>query len=323
MQATELKESLTRKIETAYVIAGEDSYLRDSALQELKGLAGDDMTEFNLSIMDGGAVSFLDVLSAFSQVPFMAERRVSVVKDWNPSLTDGEIKRLKDELSGDSESVLVFTYSGTPNQTIKKLATFVDCSKLDKNAVADFIENECKKSGVKITTPAVTKLVTYTSCDLAKVKNELKKLFSYCGDTGEIGEIAVDSVVSRDMEFVIFALSNAVAQKNAVEAYEVLEGAKGDSGKNLGMLTTLTTQFRRMLHVLLNKNADKKTLAGYLGISEYAVSRTLALAQKFNQARLKSIVDRLEELEYEFKNGKVATADQALFIGVTYALQTK
>ena len=86
------------------------------------------------------------------------------------------------------------------------------------------------------------------------------------------------------------------------------------------MLTTLTTQFRRMLHVALNKNMDKKTIAGYLGISDYAVSKTISLASKFNAIKLKSIVDRLEELEYEFKSGKIYSADQALFIGVTYAL---
>lgn len=320
MKANELKDSLIRGVEPAYLIAGEDSHLRESSLTLLKNLAGEDMTEFNLSFIDGDKATVEQIIDAFSQVPFMSDRRVIVVKNWNPNLSDDDVKRLKSELASVTDSVLVFVYTGTPSTSVKKIATFVDCAKLDKNYVGDYVEKVCARENYTITSSAVAKLVTFTACDLAKSQNELKKLFAYCEDTRVIDESAVSNVVCKDLDFVIFALSNAVAQRNAKDAYEILEDAKGDNGKNLGMLTTLTTQFRRMLHVALNKNMNKKDVSEYLGITDFAVSKTLTLASKFNTTRIKNIVDRLEELEYEFKSGKIYSADQALFIGVTFAL---
>lgn len=320
MKANELKDSLIRGVEPAYLIAGDDSHLKEKSLNLLKKLAGEDMTEFNLSFVDGDKTSVDQIIDLFSQVPFMSDRRVTIVKEWNPNLSDGDAKRLKAEFLKATDSVLVFYYTGTPNTSVKKIATFVDCAKLDKNEVGDFIEKECRKQNYTITSSAVAKLVTFTACNLAKSQNELKKLFAYCEETRAIDEDAVSSVVCKDMDFVIFSLSNAVAQRNSKDAYEILEDAKGDNGKNLGMLTTLTTQFRRMLHVALNKNMNRKEVSEYLGITDFAISKTLTLASKFNTTRIKNIVDRLEELEYEFKSGKINSADQALFIGVTFAL---
>ena len=322
MLANELKDSLIRKIDSAYIVFGEDSYLREKALGELTALAGEDMTEFNLTVIDGQGLSYAKISEVFSQVPFMSDRRVTVVKDWNISLTDSEIKKFKSEVLESTDSVLVAVYiTQTPPTALKKLCTIVDCSRLDKEGVADYVAGECRKANFRISTPALTKLVNYTSCDLARVNGELNKLFAYCKEEGEISEISVDKVVSKDIEFVVFALSNAVARKDKREAFSILDTARGDSGKNLGMLTTLTTQFRRMLHVLLNKNTDKKEVASALGISEYAVTKTMSLASGFKPVKLKAIVDRLVELEYEFKSGKILTADEALFIGVAFALE--
>ncbi|MBQ2714112.1 MAG: DNA polymerase III subunit delta [Clostridia bacterium] len=319
MRATELKAKLNSEIKPVYLLVGEDAYLKESALEELKKLAGEDMTEFNLSVRDGSGMTIGEVLGELSQVPFMADKRVVVIKDWSPNLSDGELKKLIDE-SENSDTVLVLTYSTTPPNTFKKAFEVVDCAKLDKGAVLEYIDRECTRRGYDVTPQACSKLATYTSCDLSRIQGELNKLFAFCLDNKKIEDSAVDEVVSQDMEFVVYALSNAVANGNSAEAFSILDMGRGDSGKNLGMLTTLTTQFRRMLHLLLNKNMPRGEASTYLGISEYAVGKNLALANKFKPAKLKAIVDRLVDLEYEFKSGRILTADEALFIGVSYAL---
>ena len=321
MLATELKHNLNIKIEPAYCIGGDDGYLRGEALSILRGLAGETLADFNVSELDGQNVNLSDILTCFAQVPFMAERRVVVLREFTQNLSDDDFEKLGDAIIKSTDSVLVFYYSGQVPQDIKKIATFVDCNKLRDGEVKDVVTSWVTNNGYEITQPALYKLVTFTNCDLMRIENELNKLYAYCMDTKRIGEIDVNDVVSRDMEFVVFALSNAVSERRAKDAYDVLYEARGDVGKNLGMLTTLINQFRRTLHVLLNKGVDKSTLAKQLGISEYAVSRTLTLANKYKSARLKSIVDKFEEIEYLFKSGKIVSMDEALFIGVSFALQ--
>lgn len=320
MLAIQLKQNLNT-VKSAYCVAGDDAYLREQALSALRALAGEELAEFNVTELDGGSTGVSDIVACFSQVPFMADRRVVVVRDFTQTLSDDDYEMLGNAIYGADDAVLVFYYSGQVSQQIKKLCEYVDCDKLKDAEVKDIVSLWCSERGYVIDSSALYKLISYTSCDLMRITNELEKLYAYCSDTRAITDTAVGEVVSRDMEFVVFALSNAVSERRSKDAYAILDEAKGDIGKNLGMLTTLINQFRRTLHVLLNKGDDRQALAKYLGISEYAVSRTLTLAKKYKPAKLKAIVDKFEEVEYLFKSGKILTTDEALFIGVTFALE--
>lgn len=320
MLAIQLKQNLNT-VKSAYCIAGDDAYLREQALSTLRALAGEELGEFNVSELDGAGVGVSDIIGCFAQVPFMADRRVVVVRDFTQNLSDDEYERLGNAILASTDAVLVFYYSSQASLQIKKLCEYVDCNKLKDVEVKDIVKSWCDERGYGIDSSALYKLISYTNCDLMKITNELEKLYAYCGDAKTISDTDVGNVVSRDMDFVVFALSNAVSERRAKDAYAILDEARGDIGKNLGMLTTLINQFRRTLHVLLNKGEDKQTLSKYLGISEYAVSRTLVLAKKYKPAKLKAVVDKFEEMEYLFKSGKILTMDEALFIGVTFALE--
>lgn len=321
MLAIELKDKLNSQVDHAYCILGDDAYLRGEALSILRRLAGEDFVEFNLFELDGGNSSVRDIIANLSQVPFMSSRRVLIVRDFCDNISDDELERLGNAIVKEEDNVVVFYYSGQAPNFVKKIATVVDCNKLKDSDVKSVALRWISERSYDISPTAVYKLISYTNCDLMRIKNELDKLFNYCQDTKIIDDIAVETVVSKDVEFVVFALSNAVSEKRAKDAYAIVSEAKGDVGKNLGMLTTLINQFRRTLHVLLNKNETKANLAKHLGISEYAVGRTLTLASKYKPVKLKSIVDKLEEVEYYFKSGKIISIDEALFIGVAYALE--
>lgn len=324
MLANELKESLQKKVAPAYFIFGEDSYLRQKALDELISLSGEEFKDFNFASLDGASVEVKDIVDAIGQVPFMSERRVVLIRDFDKSITDKEYKTLSDNIKNLTDCTVVFLKTGgkerAKSNDISKLCVVVDCSPLNENEVITFIEDEFNKKGYSITRGASIKIAKYSSCDLARVVGEINKLTAFCMEDKRVTDISVDEIVSVGEEFVVYALSNAVAERNSKEAYALVEQGRGDSGKSLGMLTALTNQFRRMLHVLLNKGLPPVLIAEHLGIKEFVVNKTLNLALKFKQVRLKAIVDKLVDLEYEFKSGKLADANEALFLGVSYAL---
>ncbi len=324
MLANELKESLIRKVDSAYFIFGEDSYLRGEALSALTSLVQGDFEEFNLTNLDGATCTVSDIVDAMGQVPFMSERRVVVVRDFDKSVDDKEYALISSNIKKLEGCTVVFVRSSGKERAkandIARLCTPVDCSSLTESEVVEYIENYCATRGYTINRGASLKIAKYTSLDLARVNGELNKLTAYTAETKIISDTAVDEIVSRDIEFVVYALANAVSERNAREAYKLLEQGKCDSGKSLGMLTALLNQFRRMLHVLLNKGLPPVLLATHLGVKEFVVTKTLNLAMKFKQVRLKAIVDKLESLEYDFKSGRLADANDALFSGVAFAL---
>ena len=324
MLANELKENLERKIAPAYFVFGEDSYLRQSCMDRLTLLCGEDFKEFNLTVLDGNTIEVKDIVEAIGQVPFMSDRRVVIVRDFDKPLTDKEYDTLSNQIKSLTDCTVVFLKNTGKERAkandVSKLCVSVDCSPLNENEVIEFIENQFAEQGYNISRGASIKIAKYTSCDLARVVGEINKLVAFCSETKSVTDIAVDEIVSKDVEFVVYALSNAVAERNTKEAYSLVEQGRGDSGKSLGMLTALTNQFRRMLHVRLNKGLPPVLLAEHLGVKEFVVTKTLNLAMKFKQVRLKAIVDKLVDLEYAFKSGKIADANEALFMGVAFAL---
>lgn len=324
MFANELKENLIRKVNSAYFVFGEDSYLREQSLKLLKDLSGQEFSEFNYSVLDGTTCTVSDILDAMGQVPFMSERRVVLVRDFDKTLSDKEYSAMEGAIKNSEDTTVVFLRTGgkerPKSNDVTRLCTPIDCSYLSENEVVDYIEEHCKEEGYTINRGASLKLAKYTSLDLARVNGELNKLKAYTIDSKVITDNLIEEIVSKDVEFMVFALANAVSEKNAKEAYKLVEMGKGDSGKSLGMLTALLNQFRRMLHVLLNKGLPPVLLATHLGVKEFVVTKTLNLASKFKQVKLKAIVDKLEDLEYEFKSGRIADANDALFCAVSYAL---
>lgn len=298
MKFTELKKNLmTAPPESCYILTGDDSFVVKSAVNMFSVFSGE-FRDLNFTFF-GKDASISEVIAALLTPPMFSEYRVVCVNDYT-----GDLKQIKEYLKNPSStSVLLFTGALTPNfNGIIPLCEIVDCNRLEKSYLEGWVVRKAASQKISVSQKAASLLVEYCNRDMNSVYNELVKLMDYA--EGAIDESDVKELVSPQIEYKVFELSEAIAEKNADKAVELVNLMLAENNSSVSLMGMLFNHFRRLLFVSLNPKSD--TLSSDLKVKEYAVKVALRQAAKFSPRRLKAVFDRLNSLDAGVKAGKIS-----------------
>lgn len=286
----------------AYIVTGDDDYLVSSAIKSFKNLVAPEYADFNLSVISGeGAVSAA-VDSAYT-FPVFDERKVVVLSLEN-ALGESDKNLLDKYLTEPSDTtVLVISCPEDVAKTIKsKKSQTVDCSKLAGDELQSMIERLCNEPpSISIERAAVGELVDRTQGNMSRIVSEIAKLKSYSQNT--ITKQDVCDMVSADIDFQIYELANAVSDKDANKAIEVLDVFFKNGIRGVTIINRLYDKYRNMLHAELNKNLTNEELGKLLGMKSGAVYFLRKTSSNYSQVRLKKCVDYLHSLQCDVLTG--------------------
>ncbi len=289
------------KFAPVYIVSGDDEYLKDEVLALFSAVVDPDYADFNLSRIDDNVGEALD--SAYTFAMFDERKVVLLSKDSAPSESEKAAyeKYLADPCD---TSVLVIDCDDEIAKAFKnKKAQTVNCSRLDDVELLDEIEALCQKSPqIKIAKDAATELIARTQGSMGRIAIEIAKLKSY--SDGQITKIDVCEMVSADLDFQIYELANAVSEKNAAKALEVLDVFFKNGIRGVTIINRLYDKYRNMLHAQLNKELSNDDLAKLLGMKSGAVYFLRKTSSNYSQMRLKRCVDYLHSLQFEVLSGK-------------------
>lgn len=298
MKFTELKKNLmTAPPKSCYILTGDDSFVVKSAVNMFSVFTGE-FRDLNFTYFNKDA-SISEVIAALLTPPMFSEYRVVCVNDYT-----GDLKQIKEYLKNPSStSVLLFTGALTPNfNGIIPLCEIVDCNRLEKSYLEGWVVRKAASQKISVSQKAASLLVEYCNRDMNSVYNELVKLMDYA--EGAIDESDVKELVSPQIEYKVFELSEAIAEKNADKAVELVNLMLAENNSAVSLMGMLFNHFRRLLFVSLNPKSD--TLSSDLKVKEYAVKVALRQAAKFSPRRLKAVFDRLNSLDAGVKAGKIS-----------------
>ncbi len=298
MKFTELKKNLmTAPPKSCYILTGDDSFVVKSAVNMFSVFTGE-FRDLNFTFF-GKDASISEVIAALLTPPMFSEYRVVCVNDYT-----GDLKQIKEYLKNPSStSVLLFTGALTPNfNGIIPLCEIVDCNRLEKSYLEGWVVRKAASQKISVSQKAASLLVEYCNRDMNSVYNELVKLMDYA--EGAIDESDVKELVSPQIEYKVFELSEAIAEKNADKAVELANLMLAENNSSVSLMGMLFNHFRRLLFVSLNPKSD--TLSSDLKVKEYAVKVALRQAAKFSPRRLKAVFDRLNSLDAGVKAGKIS-----------------
>ena len=300
MQFSELKRHIKNGVlQPAYIVTGEDAFLRLSAVNMFRGLAGE-MPDFNLCELTApdSAVTITDACNA---LPLMNPYRVVLVYACKTDLTAVD----KYLAAPSASTVLVFVCEkpdATFTKVLKKL-TAVECGKLDRATARNWIAAKTQEYGASITLSAAELLIDYCALDMSRISSELQKLCAYRYG-GVVEEADVHLLVSATLDFKIYELSDAVASKQAKRAAQVLQTLRESGAAPVALLGLLYSHFRRLLYAAVTPSYER--MASDLGVKDFAVKKAHQQAARFSQRRLKAICDSLHKADYDFKTGKIS-----------------
>ena len=297
MKFTELKKNLTAAAPKAcYIVTGDDPFVVKSAVRMFSAFTGA-FRDLNF-VTYGKDASLSDVIAALLTPPMFSDYRVVCVNDYA-----GDLKQIRNYLEKPlSTSILLFSGALTPNfNSIIPLSEVVDCNRLDKTFLVGWVTKKAASQHKSISRNAAELLVEYCNRDMNSIFNELSKLTDYADE--EISENDVKALVAPQIEYKVYELSEAIAEKNADKAVELVNLMLAENNSPTSLLSMLFNHFRRLLFVSLNPKSD--TLSSDLKVKEYAVKVAFRQAAKFSPRRLKAVFDRLNFLDAGIKAGLI------------------
>lgn len=276
-----------------WLVVGEAGILVERTVERLLDEAGADRAGFDTGVHRGSDAGIDGVLADARTPPFLAARRILVVRDLQAA-PDRFFQSLLDYLDHPSPTtMLVLAGTGWPkvvkggrawNQVIPKaveaVGRVVRFSPADLEPV-DFAMGHARRCGARLGRDAARRLVGLVGQDLGRIALEVEKVATYVDEGAEIDAAAVDAACSALAEEAAWALSNAMQGGDARRALTTLARALDEGTAPEALFHQVARPTRVVLRIAagLRRGIDPERMQRELGLPPRAFREALMAAK--------------------------------------------
>lgn len=231
---TEFKAALSAgELENVYIFYGEESYLREYYLSEMKKNLVAEFESFNYHKLEGKGLTMQTLAEIVEAMPMMAQRTMVQVTDWDLYKLNEEQRNALTALLDDFPTYccLVIVYDQIeykPNKTYKKLyaalekhARPIKFEEQSQNEILKWVSRRFKAAGHTIDAPTAEHLLFTCGSLMNGLIPEIGKIAAYAKNE-RITKSDIDAVAAPVLEAQVFEMTNAVSKGNFDRASEVL-----------------------------------------------------------------------------------------------------
>ncbi len=326
MTAAELKAKIkTGELAGAYLIAGEEDYLKRYYLDEIvKACCPDEaFALFNRQLFDGADVDIADIREALAAPPMMADYKIV---EWRYPDLERATERERNALCELADGIADYPYAvlilftdmdgfdpgsvKRPSRLCARFAKSFSVVNFEKSTDAQLVawlKRHFDAAGIA-TDPAVLAMLIFRSGHAMQVlKNEVDKIVAYmkANSIPALTREIVEQVASSTLECDAFALSGAITDKNRAGAFLALEDMRMRRIDASAVLATLLRSFSELVAVslLLEEGMNAEAIEKQLGWNSYKIKLSIRSASRWGAAKLCAAKERLRELDAESKSG--------------------
>ncbi|MCT4507207.1 MAG: DNA polymerase III subunit delta [Tepidibacter sp.] len=320
-----IKDIKINKYEKIYTFYGKETYLIDKLIKKFKEGLNSAFIDFNFSTIDGSQTSLDEIISSLETIPFMDDRKIIVIKNFELLTNKKKNFTQKDEeefceyiKNTPDYSILIFVnYSDIDkrkkfSKELGKSGILLNCNKLDNNELFKWAQKRFKKENVEIERPTLNYFlnnIDYQNKNsdktLSDIENEIIKVTSFVGSGKKVSISDVDKLSSKKIENDIFKLIDFIGNKNASEAIKILNDmiVKGESP--LMVLSMISRQFKIIIQAkeLNQKGNPEGVISKSLAIHPYVIKKALIQSRKFDNNAIIKLQNELLKADYSIKNG--------------------
>lgn len=304
-------------VSNAYVFYGEESYLREYYLGQLrKTLIPAGVEEFNYHVLEGKNLTVQALSETVEAMPMMAERTLTVVMDPDLFRLPEEQREKLIQLLTDLPPYccIVFVYDTVaykPNKTMKKLYAaieqYIDAVEFraaDNSDLVPWIARRFRALGKDIDRQTSEYLIFTCGGLMTGLVPEITKIGTYArGKT--ITEKDIDAVADPVLSAEVFKMSDAVLGGNYNEAARLLGDLLKMQTDPIQITAALGSQLRRIYtaRLALDSGKDKYWLMDlWRQKSDYAVKRWISAAKRTNSHWCADAVKQCQTLDLRLKS---------------------
>lgn len=314
----EKKKLLSQGPQRVYILRGEEDFLRDSFLRELRALCVEEGTEaFNYHRMEGGLPDMNELREAINAMPFMGERTMVEVRDFDVNKVSAYDSDALREMLADVPDWVTVAFVFAPNyapdnrlgvvKAMKKTAVDIEFRSPAENVLRQWIVREVRGNGRTISAGTAEYLVFICGERMNVLRPEIIKI---CGAAAgeEITRADIDAVARKSPETTIFQLTDALGAKKYDQAAQMLGDLLADRDEPpQKQIYMVSEQFRRLYVAKIAQECGKPESFISDCIPELAgktwfIRRIRDTARNFSRARLARAVRLCAECDFGMKS---------------------
>jgi len=294
MNVLDLKSNLKKSVNSVYVISGNDSFLVNIAISNLKESLIDGFEEFNYIKLEGADLKESDYKLALNTLPFGAGYRLIIINNIN---TIG-VNLINEFSKIPFYNVVVAVIQ--PSQKIEGID--INCDHLNSTDLKKYLTNYFNKNDLKYEPNILDYIIDISNADLNYITNELNKVVGYA-DKGEI--VTTDLIkllFTKNESYFVYNLTSAIDNKDKNQAIKILNTLQENVSIS-EIFIFMGSYFRKMFYCAINSNNDE--LAGILKTKPYAISKSREYINKNGKSFYINLFNKYVNLDYEIKSGKM------------------
>lgn len=307
------------ELSNAYMIYGEEGYLKEFYVNQLKKKIVDPTFEdFNFHSYEGKDTSLDNILKDAEMLPMMSEYNFILVHDYPLDKSAADCDAIKEFLKDVPETtVIVFWFDSIAVDTKKNskwksletaFAKAGDAVNLEKRTEADLVKlivNGCKKRGATLTPDNARYLISISGSDIKTLLNETEKLSAYVNG-GEITRDVINRLAVKCLQAKVYDLSKAIVKGNYDLAYSILNTLFEMKEEPISVLAVISNCYIDMYRVKCAKTAgqpaeDVSKYYNYKG-REFTLRNASRDCAALSINQLRSSLDVLMEADNKLKS---------------------
>jgi len=304
-----------RNVDRLYFFYGEEVFLLNHYLNQLKKILVDELTEsFNYHKLTKDTFDLRSFADAVESLPMMAEHTFVCVDEIDIFKLPEDDRNKLAELFSDIPDycTVVFTYETTawkPDKRLKKLwesvnanGTAVEFAKQGQRDLISWITRHFAANNKRIAPDLCEYLIDITGGTMTALAGEISKISAFSG-AETITRSDIDAVTEPVLDAVVFQMTDLLGEGEYGKALLKLQQLLKMQQEPIQILGAIGMHFRRLAtaRTLLDNGRNSDDMMQLCGISDYPARKTMGAAKRFAPAFCKKAAELIMETDRAMK----------------------
>ena len=283
---------------------------------ELDKLTGDFVAEHGdlaLEKLDGEEASVGQIIGAVESLPFLASRKMVVVRDLSLNKESYEsFERIIDRVN-DATDLIIVEHKPDKRSAFYKLlkqsTDFHQYDEMDENQLADWLMSFAKDKAATIIRSDAVYLIQRVGNSQVKLKNELEKLIQY---NPQVSRQSIELLTDENPSSTVFNLIDSIFSGNLKQALRIYDEQRKQKVEPQAIHGMLVWQMHAIaIASTAPSNAKPVQIAKDSSLSPFVVQKSQRIANKMGQSKIVECMKLLRDIDRRSKR-ETLDYDEAL-----------
>ena len=305
------------KLNSIYVFYGEETYLIEEYVKKIKKAFGELSNGINYITHDEKTIE--SIISDIETPSFGYPKKLIIIrnsgifkKDYNGTIKEKLKDYIKQNIEIINESVVIIFIEETVHKfdmykTVEPVGIVIEFQELKPIQLVDKLKKICAMYKVKVSDKNLQYLIEISGTNMQDLINEIRKLIEYTGPGNEIKKETIEKLAYKQIQAVIFDLTDSLGTKNSSKALEILDGLIYNKEPIQKIIVILYGHFKKLYLTKLSLK-EKKSVHEVLELKpnqSFLATKYTNQSRYFSEEEIREILDEIIELDYKSKIGKI------------------